>query len=347
MSKGPGAIESRIADLFAATRDRALSIDEIARHAFVLRKRRMPTRAQRLSATRAAHRLLRRVREADERSHVLRKQARANTTAALGREAWPIDRKTLQSDDEYNERLESDPLWIEAERLHEFYWRIGVRVRIYRMEDRPGRLKGETDHWCATTLKGRLYFHPADVPVEVWAVTIDASGVHWFDAEIAKITERNVVVRYAGESARLNREYLYRSWAWWRRVMFVSSRTGRIADKLDEVWWRRYGAAGSVPPKMQMPLEQARLLLGVAADYSKGEVIAAFRRKAKEAHPDHGGTAEQFCILVEARDRLLAALGTSAPPPKMPEYAPTGTRMVYRTGRRASNRLASETRQLT
>jgi hypothetical protein len=34
MSKGPGTIERRIADLFAATRDRALDVSEIARHAF-------------------------------------------------------------------------------------------------------------------------------------------------------------------------------------------------------------------------------------------------------------------------------------------------------------------------
>ena len=36
MGKGPAAIESRIADLFAATRDRALSVGEIADHAFQL-----------------------------------------------------------------------------------------------------------------------------------------------------------------------------------------------------------------------------------------------------------------------------------------------------------------------
>jgi hypothetical protein len=35
-----------------------------------------------------------------------------------------------------------------------------------------------------------------------------------------------------------------------------------------------------------------------------------------------------FRKLVEARDRLLAALGTSAPPPKPPEYAPAGVQVV-------------------
>jgi hypothetical protein len=55
MSRGPGSVERRIADLLAATRDRALSIDEITDHAFALAGA-TPTRAQRLSATRAAHR---------------------------------------------------------------------------------------------------------------------------------------------------------------------------------------------------------------------------------------------------------------------------------------------------
>jgi hypothetical protein len=52
MSKGPGAIESRIAELFAATRDRDLTVTEIADRAFELDGA-TATRAQRLSATRA------------------------------------------------------------------------------------------------------------------------------------------------------------------------------------------------------------------------------------------------------------------------------------------------------
>lgn len=55
MSKGPGEVERRIAELFAAPRDRGLSVAEIADHAFA-RDERLATRAQRLSATRAAGR---------------------------------------------------------------------------------------------------------------------------------------------------------------------------------------------------------------------------------------------------------------------------------------------------
>ena len=66
-----------------------------------------------------------------------------------------------------------------------------------------------------------------------------------------------------------------------------------------------------------------------------------------KAHPDHGGTPEMFRVLVEARDRLLAALGTSAPPPKPPDYAPKGVRFVYRVGRESSRQhLGSGTLRL-
>jgi hypothetical protein len=82
--------------------------------------------------------------------------------------------------------------------------------------------------------------------VQAWAVTIDGSGVHWFDTEIIGITERNVMVRYRGVTARLDRERLYRSWALFRNVMFVSSQTGRVAAKLDALWERRYGGASGV-----------------------------------------------------------------------------------------------------
>jgi hypothetical protein len=40
-----------------------------------------------------------------------------------------------------------------------------------------------------------------------------------------------------------------------------------------------------------------------------------------------------FQRLVEARDRLLASIGTSAPAPKPPAYAPKGAHLVYRSVR--------------
>jgi hypothetical protein len=97
-----------------------------------------------------------------------------------------------------------------------------------------------------------------------------------------------------------------------------------------------------------MPLAKAIALLGVPPDYTNADVLSAFRRKAKEAHPDAGGTAEMFRKLVEARDRLLAALGTRAPPPKPPSYAAKGVKIVYRSGTSSrQGRLSSNTHLLS
>jgi hypothetical protein len=307
MSRGPGLIERRIADLFAATRDRTLSIDAITDNAYRLGGAR-PTREQRLSATRAAHRVLRRVREMDKRAQDLRCKDRDSP---------------------------------EAKALSKEVYRIGVWPRRMR-DNQHDTIKVDRDYWCTSTIRGRLFFHPPDVPVRVWAVSIQPAGVIWAEATVTKVTERNVMVRYAGETARLDRATLWHWWAFWRGVRFVSSRTGRIAAELDAIWWEKYGqAGGGVPPILQLPLAEAMALLGLPAgtDYTRDDVLAAFRRAAKKAHPDIGGTPEMFRKLVEARDRLLAALGTSAPAPKPPTYAPEGTRVVYRRSSVSRQRL--------
>jgi hypothetical protein len=344
MSRGPGSIEARIGDLFAASQDRALSVDDLAAHAFALDGK-PPTRAQRLSTIRAAHRVIRRTQEMDEARQPLLRAADEKIRAALGREKDI----TQVEYDEYRKLREADPDWRKAQQLFKAAYRIGFKSR-WRYERETSRyFLIDTEYWRATTIgKGRgakLWFHAPDVPIEVWAIEIGRAGVYWFDAEVIRVTERNVIVRYAGATARLNREELWRSWAWWRGVMFVSSRTGYIAGKLEALWWERFGAAGSVPPAMQMPLADALALLGVPQNYTKEDVIAAFRREVKKAHPDLGGTAETFRKLVEARDRLLAALGTSAPAPKMPAYYASGSVIRYRSGR-SSQRRIGQTRRL-
>lgn len=341
MSKGPGKIEKRVADLFAATRDNALSVDDIARHAFGLAAGVKPTRTQRLSATRATHRLLRRVREADDLRGKLFAQAHETTANALGR-----IRRVGVSDPGYDAVHDKDAAYLKARELSEYVNRIGVWPRFVRVAGQD-RMRVEPDYWTAAKVKGRAYFYPPDAPVQVWAVSFDRSGVNWFEAEVIKITERNVIVRYAGEKARLDRDKLWRWWAFWRGVCFVSSRTGRIANELDELWQKRYGHHTGGPTVMRMPIGQAMALLHLEADYTREDVIAAFRREAKKAHPDAGGTAEMFRVLVEARDRLLASLGTKAAPPKMPQYAPKGAHVIYRTSRGGHHRLGSAMRRLS
>jgi hypothetical protein len=86
MSRGVGRIERRIGELFAATKDRGLSIGEIASYAFGLVDGVLPDRKQRLSATRAAHRLLRRATAASKARTAAFNQVIAETTTKLGRE---------------------------------------------------------------------------------------------------------------------------------------------------------------------------------------------------------------------------------------------------------------------
>jgi hypothetical protein len=67
----------------------------------------------------------------------------------------------------------------------------------------------------------------------------------------------------------------------------------------------------------------------------------------KKAHPDMGGTAAMFDQLVKARDRPLAALGTSAPAPKPPQYAPSGARVIYRRVKVGGPARLGSTRRLS
>ena len=114
MSRGPGRIERRIAELFAATQDRALGIGEIAAYAFELEGP-SPSRAQRLSATRAAHRVLRRVETLRER--IRKASAEAKSQAhAMGHEQ-PGDRAGIAAWWEYGASQDATPAGLIASRL--------------------------------------------------------------------------------------------------------------------------------------------------------------------------------------------------------------------------------------
>jgi hypothetical protein len=83
MSRGAGVVEKRIAELFIATRDRGLTVAELADFAFEL-DRATATRAQRLSAACAGHRLLRRMKEIDEQASRLFDEAHREAEAVVG-----------------------------------------------------------------------------------------------------------------------------------------------------------------------------------------------------------------------------------------------------------------------
>jgi hypothetical protein len=47
-------------------------------------------------------------------------------------------------------------------------------------------------------------------------------------------------------------------------------------------------------------------VLGISGDATELQIMDAYRRKARETHPDNGGTAEEFSAVVRAKDIALA-----------------------------------------
>jgi hypothetical protein len=81
-----------------------------------------------------------------------------------------------------------------------------------------------------------------------------------------------------------------------------------IAGGLLYAGWRRGRFA-----KPDMPLDDARRLLGVPADASLAEIRAAHRRLIARVHPDAGGSAELASRINAARDALIAERTRAAP----------------------------------
>ncbi len=64
-----------------------------------------------------------------------------------------------------------------------------------------------------------------------------------------------------------------------------------IRRQHDAKWWEIHRAATT---------------FGLAVSYTRGDVDVAFRRLARRAHPDVGGTREAFHTLIAQRDLLLS-----------------------------------------
>lgn len=56
-----------------------------------------------------------------------------------------------------------------------------------------------------------------------------------------------------------------------------------------------------------MNRHEARQLLGLPPAHTAAEVEAAYRARVRLAHPDRGGSAEEFRALTESRRILLTA----------------------------------------
>jgi hypothetical protein len=326
MSKGAGKIERAIRDLFiksggiqSDSLDRSYTVTELCREIFGCDK---PARAQRVSALRAAHSAMRRARRAQDRKNKLSEEAHEAAYAKYGQPP---------------KRWNSSAGWEHFRLVSEFL----DQHPAYLASKRIPQTETELFHWHATEMPDRtVVFHYFDRPARVWAVSIKPAGIVWAEAAIEEITSDRVSVRYRGVRCPLDRGKLSHFGAMWRGVRFVSERAGWKAAFFERLRREWYSTRPDFQPEA-MPLDEARRTIGLREEnYTRDDIIAAFRKAAKRCHPDLGGTAEMFRKLVEARDRLLASIGTSAPKPREPDFTPSGYRTVYVSARTQARRIA-------
>jgi len=84
-------------------------------------------------------------------------------------------------------------------------------------------------------------------------------------------------------------------------------RLGVVLDVVHELAAPRFGRRNAGPPKKLTNEERARKTLGLplAVQLTCDEIQQAFRRLAKSAHPDRGGSEQAFLDLAAARDILI------------------------------------------
>ena len=85
-------------------------------------------------------------------------------------------------------------------------------------------------------------------------------------------------------------------------------RLGIIREVLHTLTSPRFGRR-DIPVRQLTPEERHRELLGLPLDcrLTLAEIHRAYKRVAKTAHPDAGGSAQQFLALSAAREALMKA----------------------------------------
>jgi hypothetical protein len=83
-------------------------------------------------------------------------------------------------------------------------------------------------------------------------------------------------------------------------------RLGVVLDALHAITTPRFGKRGAAS-KSLTPEQHYRQMLGLPFDrrLANLEIHQAYKRSAKMAHPDMGGSAQAFCELAAARDALI------------------------------------------
>ena len=141
---------------------------------------------------------------------------------------------------------------------------------------------------------------------EVYSLASDFAYARnpWVFHRIIQVAATRILVDFQGQPRSLDRARLGRDgWVFSSGVCFYSETTMRwIAAE-----WASLGEAAAVKLSHSHAHDE-RDLLGLGPTYTRADVMASFRRRAFELHPDNGGDPRAFGRLVDARTRALARI---------------------------------------
>lgn len=89
-------------------------------------------------------------------------------------------------------------------------------------------------------------------------------------------------------------------------TLAAQRRVGVVLEVIHELSAPRFGRRNAMPKKLSSE-DRARKMLGLplAVQLTCEDINRAYRRAAKDMHPDHGGSTEAFIDLAAARDILI------------------------------------------
>jgi hypothetical protein len=141
---------------------------------------------------------------------------------------------------------------------------------------------------------------------EVYSLASDFAYARnpWVLHRIIQVAATRLLVDFQGQPRSLDRARLDRDgWVFSSGVCFYSEATMRGISA-------EWASLGETPgANLHHPhSNDERDVLGLGPTYTRADVMASFRRRAFELHPDQGGDAKAFDHLVEARMRALARI---------------------------------------
>ena len=118
----------------------------------------------------------------------------------------------------------------------------------------------------------------------------------------------NPTLRLAAMQSILSLRNATSRWADGESRLIARRRLGIVLEVLNTLTAPQFGRRGS-EPKWLTPEQRYRQLLGLPFGryLAAGEIHRAFKRAAKTAHPDGGGSQRAFLELAAARDALMKA----------------------------------------